>query len=273
MERVRPFQIRGVQGLVERVDFNGRLVDFWSPGEPTDHLLIAHDGQNVFDPATSTRRRTWRMAHSAIRVSRELGMAPPAIIGVFHSRNAENPWGRILDLAPQDSFQNGVAPIEGNSIDISINDLRGNYYLEQITEEIAPAICRELGLNLNSIDKAIIGSSMGGLASLYAIGKRPDFFSTCLALSTHWSAGEKPLVDALIDSLPKPGNHKIWMSHGTRGPDAHYGQLQKYANQKMLLAGWTSNEDFSTRVYKRSGHNEGSWARYLDEPMKFWLKN
>jgi len=272
MNKVKSFQIRGVQGAVNRVDFNGRLVDYWSPGKPTEHLLIAHDGQNVFARDTFSNHRTWRMAQSAIRVSQKLGITPPAIIGVFHSRSSRNPWGRILDLAPQDPFQNGVEPAEKND-EISLDDLQGNKYLEQITEVIAPSIAAEFDMDLHKMNKAVIGSSMGGLASLYAIGKRPDFFTTCLALSPHWIAGEIPLVNALLDSLPDPGRHKIWMSRGTRGYDAGYGPFQDYADQKMFRTGWREGEDFVTRVYEKSGHNERSWAKYLDQPMEFWLNS
>ncbi len=270
MMPVKSYQIRGVSEPVTRVEFEGRIVDFWTPETPSTHLIIAHDGQNVFDRRTSTRHQTWRMAHSAIRVSRELEITPPTIIAIFHSRNAENPWGRILDLAPQDPFQNGVEPAEPND-EISTNDLNGNNYLDQITQVITPTIAAELKINLSKVNKAVIGSSMGGLASLYAIGKRPDFFNACLSLSPHWSAGNTPLVDALIDALPKPGKHRIWMSHGTRGLDSHYGSFQEHADQKMRKAGWREGHDFATKVYKKSGHNERSWAKYLDQPMKFWL--
>lgn len=270
MEQVKRYSIRGVPGFVNRVDFNGRLVDYWSPDAPTKHLLVAHDGQNIFDPATSTHRATWRMAQSAIRVSKEIGITPPVIIGVFHSRSATNPWGRILDLAPQDPFQNGV-PAYQNNDEISLENLQGNNYLEQITDLITPTICQKLRLDIAHMNKAVIGSSLGGLASLYAIAKRPDFFTTALALSTHWTAGEIPLVEAILDSFPTPGQHKIWMSRGTRGHDAHYGDFQDHADKKMLQAGWREGEDFITRVYKRSGHNERSWSKYLDQPMKFWL--
>jgi predicted alpha/beta superfamily hydrolase len=112
---------------------------------------------------------------------------------------------------------------------------------------------------------------MGGLASLYALSKRPDFFSTALALSPHWLAGEEPLVDAIISALPPPGAHKIWMSHGTGGHDAEYGPFQKRADQKMRAAGWQDEKDFITRIYNRTGHNEKSWAKYLSDPLLFWL--
>jgi len=273
MEAVERFQIRGVAGGVERVNFDGRIVDYWSPQTPTRHLLIAHDGQNVFDPRTATRHRTWKMVQSAIRVSAQLGLTPPAVIGVFHSRSEENPFGRIMDLAPQDPYQNGVSASTNTKPPISADQLQGNSYLREITDVIAPTICHTLDLDLSKTYTAVIGSSMGGLASLYALGKRPDFFSTALALSTHWTAGGDALVDALMDALPPPGNHRVWMSYGTKGHDADYGPFQKYADQKMMDMGWRNGQDFLSRRYERSGHNERSWAKYLDQPMRFWLAN
>ena len=271
MNEIKRFQIRGVPGLVQRVNFNGRIVDYWSPYQPTGHLLIAHDGQNVFDRRTATHLKTWEMAQSALRVSEKLGIAPPAIIGVFHSSTPENPWGRAKDLSPQDPFQTTVQVLAKISGDMKKEDLAGNAYLSQITDEIAPTITQSLGLDLPSLDTAIIGSSMGGLASLYALGKRPDFFTTALALSTHWPIGGNPLVDALLDPLPKPGRHKVWMSHGDKGLDADYAPFQKYADEKMSQLGWRLGREFQTHVYKKSGHNERSWAKYLDQPMTFWL--
>ncbi len=271
MERINRFQIRGVPGKVQTLSFNGRRVDYWAPEAKTEHLLIAHDGQNVFDRRTATRMMTWKMAQSAIDVSEKLGLVPPAIIGVFHSQSDENPWGRFKDLTPEDVFKSGVKPIGAIDPAFSVDHLEGNKYLTQITDEIAPAICSEIGLDISLLNKAIIGASMGGLASLYALGKRPDFFTTALALSTHWPIGENPLLDSLIGALPQPGTHKVWMSHGDKGLDAAYAPFQKHADALMIEKGWRLHHDFMTRTYDRSGHNERSWAKYLDQPMKFWL--
>jgi hypothetical protein len=98
------YQIRRVPGQVNRAIFGDRFVDFWAPQNPS-HLLIAHDGQNVFDPRTATRRSTWRMAQNAIKVFEDKGLIPPAIIGIFHSSSKENPYGRAKELSPQGPFQ------------------------------------------------------------------------------------------------------------------------------------------------------------------------
>lgn len=272
MKSIERYQIRGVPGFVQALNFDGRRVDYWAPAAQTQHLLIAHDGQNVFDPRTATMRMTWNMAQSAIHVSKKLGIVPPAIIAIFHSRTEENPWGRIKDLTPEDPYRSGVKVVGPVDPSLAKEQLGGNEYLGQITDGIVPSICDQLHLSINNLDKAIIGSSMGGLASLYAMGKRADFFTTALALSTHWPIGEKPLVDALINALPSPGQHKVWMSHGDKGLDAQYAPLQKYADAKMIEKGWRLHHDFMTKSFKRSGHSERSWAKYLDQPIHFWLQ-
>ena len=278
MEKIKRFQVRGITGEVQRVRFGERIVDYWVPRRKTSHLLIAHDGQNVFDKNTATRRRTWRMAQSADRVFSRHGLTPPVIIGVFHSSTKENPWGRAKDLTPPQPFKEGVEPIVAtrglfprNSEELKISDLRGDEYLAEITDVIAPKILQSISTEISNTHTAIIGSSMGGLASLYALAKRPDFFATALALSPHWVIGEKPLAKWLTGALPEPAIHKVWMSRGTKGLDAQYESAQKYADALMLDRNYRIGRDFSTKIYNRTGHNEKSWASYLDQVFEFLL--
>ena len=114
MEINQRFRIRGVAELVNTTYFDDRRVDFWAPNQPTEHLLIAHDGQNIFDKKTATKRRTWKLAQSANRVFRNAGLVPPVIIGVFHSSIKTNINGRGKDLTPQSIFQSGIKPLLEN---------------------------------------------------------------------------------------------------------------------------------------------------------------
>jgi pimeloyl-ACP methyl ester carboxylesterase len=220
MQEIKRFQIRGVPGEVVRTRFDDRIVDYWTPRGGSEHLLIAHDGQNVFDGSTSThRRQTWKMAQSAIDVANEQGVKPPTIIGVWHSAT--------------------------------------------IFEEIVPAI-----YGASSAEKtAVIGSSMGGLATLYAAIQHPDKFRTALALSPHWVISDENFARSMVEALPL--THKIWMSRGDKGLDKEYVMLQNFVDTLMRQRGFTNN--FESKVYKRSGHNERSWAKYLHDPLRFWL--
>ena len=117
----------------------------------------------------------------------------------------------------------------------------------------------------------MIGSSMGGLATLDALGLRNEFFSTALAFSPHWVLGGKPLVDELVAQLPKPGKHKIWMSRGDRKLDATYKTDQDYVDSLMLKIGWRSS--FKSKLYKGAAHNERAWAKQVSDAFEFWLSN
>lgn len=266
MQEIKRFQVRGVPGQVTRVKFDSRVVDFWIPKHRSEHLLIAHDGQNVFDGKSSThRRKTWQLAQSAIQVSQELGLDPPTIIAVWHSTSKENPWGRAKDLAPQSFFT------KDTYIDPRwrLNDLElvlhSDAYLTQIFQEIVPAIFP----TYSPAKTAVIGSSMGGLATLYAAIKHPDKFATALALSPHWVISDQKFASEMVAALPL--THKIWMSRGDKGIDKEYPPLQNYVDRLMRERGFSDN--YITKVYRRSGHNEKSWAKYLSEPLRFWLSS
>lgn len=264
MQEIKRFQIRGVPGEVVRTRFGDRIVDYWRPRGGSEHLLIAHDGQNVFDGTTSThRRQTWKMAQAAIDVANEQGVKPPTIIAIWHSSTKENPWGRAKDLAPENFFTTDTYIDPRWAINDPTVVLNSNSYLNQIFTEFVPSI-----YGAHSPEKtAVIGSSMGGLATLYAAIQHPDKFATALALSPHWIISDENFARSMVQALPL--THKIWMSRGDKGLDKEYPPLQNYVDSLMRKRGFTTN--FESKVYKRSGHNERSWAKYLHEPLRFWL--
>lgn len=273
MELVKRYQIRGVPGEVSRFDFAGRTVELWAPQERSSHLLVAHDGQNVFDGKTSTHRgKTWEMAQHAFKVSYEAGLVPPVIIAIWHSSSKADPMGRAKDLSPQKFFQEDVPVNLPNISKSDLELLRGDHYLESIFNGYVPQLLEALNLEISPRNTALIGSSMGGLSTLYAVHKHSDKFKTALALSPHWVIGGDALVNRTVAELPVPGDHKIWMSRGTKGLDAQYEPFQDLADRLMLQKGYRKDIDFISKVYKKTTHNEASWASYLDQPLRFWLK-
>jgi enterochelin esterase-like enzyme len=132
-----------------------------------------------------------------------------------------------------------------------------------------------------------MGSSMGGLISLYALAEYPNVFGGAGCLSTHWPL---PAFDLLMRTpqieqehsvsafkqylsprLKTLKNHKLWLDHGTETLDRLYGpyQVQMDAFLRALPAGqgpvWTS------RVYPGAAHNEASWRAHIDDPLVFLL--
>jgi pimeloyl-ACP methyl ester carboxylesterase len=205
------------------------------------------------------------MAQSAIDVANEQGVKPPTIIGVWHSSTKENPWGRAKDLAPEKFFTSGAYVDPRWAIKDSSVVLHSDAYLKKIFEEIVPAIH-----DASSAEKtAVIGSSMGGLATLYAAIQHPDKFRTALALSPHWVISDDDFLRSFVGEIPLSMN--VWLSIGTRGLDAEYRRSHELAKNLLSERGMRGN--LGTKIFEKSGHNERSWARDVKEPLQFWIKH
>ena len=268
MQEIRRYQVRGIPGEVNRVSIKGRFVDYWAPQGGSDHILIAHDGQNIFDRKTATFIHTWRLAQSSIRIANEFKRRPPLIIGVFHGATKKDPHGRAKDLCPEEPFRDGMMPTSNPLF--GVNELRGDDYLITIFDDIVPAIVDATNSDSSPEKTAMLGSSMGGLATLYAAIKHHDRFNTALALSPHWVLAGNQLVDWMIPRLPNNEKFRIWMSRGTKGLDALYKPFQERADQIMSERGW-DNQRYISKVFHRTSHNERSWASYVDQPLRFWM--
>ncbi|MFM8329850.1 MAG: alpha/beta hydrolase [Actinomycetales bacterium] len=270
MEEIKRYQVRGLPGPVVRVRFGERIVDYWAPAARSEHLLIAHDGQNIFDRKTATKFSTWKLAEKAMQVADDLGKTPPAVIAIFHGKTKIDPHGRARDLCPEDPFHDGIKPATPARFEVS--DLRANSYLEQIFTEIVPEISKELQLEVAPARRAMIGSSLGGLATLYAAIRFSEQFHTALSLSPHWTLAGEELVDWMIPRFPNQQSHRIWMSRGTKGYDSKYQPLQNRADKLMRELGW-QDQRFKSRIFKGAAHNERAWSRQIKEPLNFWLQD
>ena len=279
MELRSHYQVRGLPGSVTEATFNGRRVDFWAPLGGSDRVIVAHDGQNIFDKRTATRGQTWELAQHSLAISNGFGITPPVVIGVFHSASASDPFGRPKDLVPQHPFHNGVEAIlprakfwQREQPSFPLDQIRADAYLAQLVQEIVPSIERQTTSSFEPRKNAMLGSSLGGLATLYAMKSYASYFHTALAFSPHWIIGENPLVEELMRPLTPAHLPRLWMSHGTKGYDASYEEFQDFANAIALENGYREGRDFESRVFKRTGHNEKSWRSYLPQALRFWLK-
>lgn len=260
------FNVRGVRGTVRRIKISGHIVDFWGPKNPT-HVLVAHDGDEMFDRKATSSRQTFKLAEIAQRVALKRNLQPPLLIGVFHSKSSEDPNGRHKDLFPE-KFKNRT--LEAKYQDL---ELRGDSYQQKIALEILPTILELFNVQIAMNKTAIFGASMGGLAALYGMALYPNVYGTGLIFSPHWTIGSNGIVNDLIDGLPDPTTHRVWLSRGTTGLDALYEPLQKLAIKNALSNGWIQEKNFHHEVFRRTGHDQRSWRSYLAKAINFWLSD
>lgn len=274
--------MRGLPGKVFKVRFGDRTVDYWSPTKPGAHLLVAHDGQNVLDKRNiginPHQRATWELAQSGIRMAEKHQIAPPTVICVYHTSYSQDPLGRLKEYAPSaylSSPENWMIESYGlykGSVSEFTDNLTADNLLDKVTSEIVPAVTRRIGHSFVPELTAIVGASMGGLASIYGVIRHPEFFHSALSFSPHWVIGGDSLAEKMMRDFPAPGNHKLWMSRGTKGLDAKYEQSQKIADRLIQARGFRKGIDLRTEVLNKGAHSNATWARYAPEALDFWLR-
>jgi len=279
---IEEFQVRGVPGTVQKVRLGDRTVDYWAPKNPGRHIVVAHDGQNILDKRNiginPHQRATWELAQSAVRIADKNNLPAPTVICVYHTPYLEDNLGRLKEYTPQKYLtekENWMVESYGLynvQVETFLKELSADQLLKDITEIIVPEITSRIGQQITPENTAIIGASMGGLATIYAAIQKPDFFQTALSFSPHWVIGGDALAEKMMMDFPAPRKHKLWMSRGTKGLDASYEGSQNLANQVIQSRGYIEGKNFTSRILKNGAHSNATWARHAPAALDFWLK-
>ena len=268
---ISTYYLPAVPYPIQRINIDGRIVEFCAPNEVTDRVLVAHDGQSVFNPDAAKNGQTWKLAETAATISTELGTNFPLIVAIWHQGQVGDSVSRGLDLSPEAYFKSGMELFPKNG-PFDVSAIKGDEYLNNIFNKYLPAVVSLSNVVQSPEKTAMIGASRGALCSLYALRNHGDQFKTAIAHSTHWPIGKDPLVRMTIGGIPAPGEHRIWMSHGSEGFDAEYQPFQKLANRLMIKKGYRENMDFHFNYYPGGDHKESDWAKQAADSLQFWLK-
>ncbi len=250
-----------------------RRIDVWLPpgyDADTDRrypVLYMHDGQNLFDPKHTYAGVDWGVDEAMTRLIAEGEVRPAIVVGIWNSPK------RFAEYMPQkavtgDSIATGVAEYPP----MPARDMLGDAYLRYIVEDVKPAIDRGFRTLPGRDDTFVMGSSMGGLISLYAIAEYPQVFGGAGALSTHWPAGDGAMVDWFGAHLPDPRTHRLYFDHGTETLDAAYASYQQRMDALLRAHGWRGGEHWISRVYPGDAHNEPAWRGRVEVPLRFLLR-
>jgi predicted alpha/beta superfamily hydrolase len=260
-----------------------RNVDIWFPPSYDDSItkkypvLYMHDGQNLFEPGHSFTNQEWEVDETMTKLIEEEKIREAVVVGIWNTDK------RFREYQPDKPFQN----LSSEEIRIRINldseyngGALGDNYLKFIVEELKPFVDRNLNTLPDKENTFMMGSSMGGIISIYAITEYPDVFGAVACLSTHYPLilGNNPdvppiLIRYLKSHLPRPGNHKIYFDHGTETMDVWYEPYQKQMDTVMEEIGYTKGLNWITNKFEGAEHSEIAWRKRLDIPLTFLLGN
>ncbi len=157
-------------------------------------------------------------------------------------------------------------------------------YLRFIVEELKPVIDQRYATLPGPQSTFVIGSSMGGLISIYALCEYPRVFGGVAGLSTHWvgrptawgrervrnAALPLAAMNYLSQALPAAGHHRIYTDRGDDWLDSLYAPAHRFVGELLRDRGYTT-ADAMTPVVDGSGHSETDWSARLEIPLLLLL--
>lgn len=208
-------------------------------------VLYMHDGQNLFDTFTSYAGE-WEVDETLNDLYDE-GYQVPIVIGI------DNGGGeRINEYTPW------VNPEYGGG--------QGSEYMEFLVNTLKPYIDNNYRTHTNRENTGIMGSSLGGLISLYGALKYQDIYGSSGIFSpAYWISDS---VWAFTNDMGKQQSIKFYQIIGTlEGQEYVSGMWQM--DSVLQEVGYGENELFSKEDPDGS-HNEAYWRANFREAY-LWM--
>ncbi|MBQ4821843.1 alpha/beta hydrolase [Aquimarina sp. MMG016] len=234
-------------------------------------VLYMHDGQNVFNPKTSYTGIDWGVDEAVDSLIKGDKIKNTIVVAAWN--NGKKRFSEYMPKAPAEATENAEAK-KGLKEFTGFDSLFSDEYLKFLVEELKPFIDKTYNVSTKTEDTAVMGSSMGGLISLYAICKYPEVFGAAGCVSTHWPIqilGEA-YMNTLPATLPDPSTHKIYFDFGTKTLDAQYEPFQIKVDEMMVAKGYVKGNNWVTKKFEGASHDEKSWNARIHIPLEFLLK-
>ena len=235
---------------------------FLPPGYESDPaarypVLYMHDGQNLFDAATAFIGVEWRVDETVTRLVESGQIEPIIVVGVSNAGDR-----RAAEYTP-------VADPRRDGGD-------AERYARFLVSELKPFIDSTYRTLPDPGNTGVMGSSLGGIVSIYLAWEYPDVFSRVGAMSTSYKWADGQIID-FVSARPVPRGLRVWIDMGTAEdrddsdgdgvPDiiALHRRMRDVLVSKGLEPGRTLDyvEDDGAR------HDERAWAARLPAALRF----
>jgi len=207
-------------------------------------VLYMHDGQNLFNAATSFSGE-WQVDEQ-LNTLFSTTQKSFIVIGIDNGGSE-----RINELSPwlNDKYGGG----------------KGELYAEFIVSILKPAIDSSYKTLSDAQNTAIIGSSLGGLISMYMVCKYPDVFGKAGIFSpAFWI---NPQIFEYVKNANLTANHRFYILAGGKESAFLYSEVKKM--NSLLLDNRTNVPLVLVKKVANGKHNETFWSKHFIESVKY----
>jgi predicted alpha/beta superfamily hydrolase len=217
-------------------------------------VLYLHDGQNLFDGATSfIPGQEWRVDETIQSLISAGQIEPLIVVAIYNTKD------RISEYTPVE--------------DVKYKGGKADLYGRMLVEELKPYIDGTYRTEKGARHTGLGGSSLGGLVSLYLGLKYSDIFGRVAVVSPSVWFADMQIVH-YVEALSKRPNLRIWIDTGTKEGRDIEDALNTVANARLLKdtlvrKGWRPGKDLSYFEAEGAEHNERAWAVRVEPILRF----
>lgn len=208
-------------------------------------VIYMHDGQNLFDAATSFSGE-WQVDEILDSLYKYNGFSC-IVVGIYNGEK-----NRVNEYSPwrNDSLQAG-----GD----------GDKYASFIVKNLKPFIDSHYRTLSDRENTVIMGSSMGGLISLYMAIEYPEVFGKAGIFSP--SLWFSPKIFDLIRNYKLKKLQKFYLISGAKeGKETVYNTLK--ADSLLRTIGFDESY-IRCKISKDGQHNENSWSQEFGDAVRY----
>ncbi len=216
-------------------------------------VLYFQDGNNVFDAATSFAGVEWGADETAERLiaAGEL----PAVILVAIANTPD----RMAEYTPAADPRHGGGRAAG--------------YARFLIEELMPFVDRTYRTRTEPASTGVVGSSLGGIVSLYLGLEHPERFGLvgCVSPAAWWA--DRDIVRRAARAGADSTRLRVWLDIGTAEGGSGGKTLgdARALRGALVKAGYREGVDLHYEEVEGGEHNERAWAARTDRMLRFLL--
>jgi predicted alpha/beta superfamily hydrolase len=205
------------------------------------------DGQNLFDDATAHSGVEWRVDETMEELARE---------GI-------------------EAIVVGVPAAPGDERRVEYSGDKAVQHLSFVADTVRTLVEASFDVDARREATGIAGSSLGGVASLHAVYRRPETFGFAGVFSpAFWWTGDDRWFE-LVERTPAP-DARIYLDVGDAEMPEDEQTRRRYVDGFERMAALLRQQGFDDRSLRAmldrgAAHHETDWARRLPDAFRFLL--
>lgn len=206
-------------------------------------VVYMHDGQNIFDPATSSFGVDWKIDESADSLIRNKITKPFIVVGIYNTSD------RTKEYTPGE---------------------KGEAYMKFVVNKVKPLIDSAYRTKSDRKNTIVGGSSAGGIISFMLVWQYSNVFSKAICMSPAFKIEDIDYVKTVLESKEKRSCF-FYIDNGGIGLES---RLQPGIDEMMAALkqkGYREGKDYFYYIDQKAKHFESDWAKRFPKAISICL--